>query len=315
MPKSLEHYQQESGRAGRDGLDAECCLLYAAQDYALWTRLLDGLEPADVHRSAMRKLSDMVAYCTGATCRHRKLIEYFGQPFPRASCDACDVCLGGLEPIDDALIVGQKILSCVVRLREALDAAGAARVLAGLRDASTAESGHDKLSTWGLLEREGEARVREWIEQLAAQEYLEKFNGNHALGVTAKGWRVLRGEVTPRLLQIAPPPAGAAEEETAPTRQEIASKRRAAVRVDPAEQDLFDMLRVVRRGLAEGLGVPAYVIFSDAVLREMARRRPSRIAKLRQISGVGQRKAGDFGREFLRVIRDYCQARALPMDA
>ena len=115
MPKSLEHYQQESGRAGRDGLEAECCLFFSGQDYGIWKSIIEESEPA-AREGALRSLSAMLNFCNGVHCRHRAIVEYFGQRLERRACGACDVCLGQLDLVDDPLIVGQKILSCVLRL-------------------------------------------------------------------------------------------------------------------------------------------------------------------------------------------------------
>src|SRR5262249_2516360 len=123
MPKSLEHYQQETGRAGRDGLEAECVLLYSGADTAGWRQILEksarepGVEPPFLP-GALQPLEDMDRYCRGAVCRHRALVEYFGQAYDAPNCRACDLCLGDTEEVPDALVVAQKILSCVARVKE-----------------------------------------------------------------------------------------------------------------------------------------------------------------------------------------------------
>ena len=308
MPKSLEHYQQESGRGGRDGLDAECCLFFSGTDYRLWKHILGEMEP-DAQKIALQKLSAMYDYCTGVNCRHRTLVQYFGQKFVKASCDACDVCLEDFEQVEDALKIGQKILSCVVRLKESFGIDHTAQVLCGIEDERVLEHGHQTLSTWGLLADEGRRRVREWIDQLTAQEYLEKEikeSEADTLRVTPKGWLVLRGEVTPRLLKPAVKPVAQPE----PTKR----AKKAEASWEGIEKDLFDMLRVVRRGIAEEREIPAYVIFSDASLREMARLRPTTKAGFLAIHGVGVRKAQEYGTAFIKVIKDYCQAKSVATD-
>ncbi len=298
MPKSLEHYQQESGRAGRDGLDAECVLLHGGNDYATWKYIIEQSESEEAVRIALSKLGDMSSYASGVTCRHRALVTYFGQDFPSDNCKACDVCFGDLELADDALITSQKILSCVFRLEQRYGADVTAGVLVGSKDRRILESGHDRLSTYGLLGDHPKKIVRDWIEQLVGQGYLEKRGEYNQLGITQRGWQAIRGEETPRLLR----PAERA--------------RRAVVEDswDGVDRGLFDTLRVLRRKLATARGVPAYIVFGDASLRDMARRRPSTLEGFLDVSGVGQAKARQYGDEFVATIAEYCRARDVDTD-
>ena len=199
MPKSLEHYQQECGRAGRDGLEAECCLFHSGSDFMLWKRMLSG-ETEEGGRIALKKLNDMQNFCTGARCRHRALKEYFGQTYERTNCGACDMCLGEADVMPEALVIAQKILSCVVRVGEMVAPAYAALLLFGSRDNWVLNKGHDKLSTWGILSEHPINQIRDWIEQLAGQGYLEKSGELNMLSVTPAGRAVLKGAETPRLL-------------------------------------------------------------------------------------------------------------------
>src|SRR5262249_40198961 len=130
MPKSLENYQQESGRAGRDGVEAECWLLHSGRDQMTWKKMLDST-PAEARGAALAALEGINAYATSVTCRHASLVEHFGQSWTRGPCGACDVCLGNVETLDDSLIVGQKILSCVLRVNERYGADYVALVLVG----------------------------------------------------------------------------------------------------------------------------------------------------------------------------------------
>ena len=150
MPKSLEHYQQESGRAGRDGLEAECCLFYSGGDYGIWKSLMRDMEP-QAYDIAMAQLSEMYSYCTGCGCRHKAILRYFGQDLEKENCGACDMCLGEIDGIENALVTAQKILSCVLRLNEWFGGGYTALVLTGSREKRIMENNHDALSTYGLL--------------------------------------------------------------------------------------------------------------------------------------------------------------------
>lgn len=296
MPKSLEHYQQESGRAGRDGLEAECRLLFTGNDFVTWSKMLDGGTP-DARQGALRALNAMQSFCNSVTCRHRAIVEYFGQQLESENCGACDVCLGDLDLVDEPLIVGQKILSCVARLKERFGADYTAKVLAGSTEQRIIEQTHDKLSTYGLLKDENLRTIRDWIEQLVGQEFLAKTGEYNTLTLTDLGRQLLRGEVTPRLLKPA-------------------EKRETKVVHDAAswegvDRGLFEALRVLRKQLADAKQVPAYVVFGDATLRDLARRRPTSDTDMRKVRGIGEKKLADYGEVFMAKIADYCAAQQL----
>ena len=301
MPQSLEHYQQESGRAGRDGLEAECCLFYSAADIMTWRLINKELEPEQA-AVAGRKLEAMYAYCAGASCRHKALLRHFEQELGADRCGACDICAGDVAAMPDALVAAQKILSCVLRLRERFGADYVSKVLTGSKDERIVASGHDALSTWGLLSSSPQRAVRNWIEQLVAQGFLRREGDYGVLAVTEEGRRALKGHATPLLTM----------------RKESPRKRkRAEIEAEPAkdgDEGLFEALRGLRRRVADEKGVPAYLIFPDVTLRDLAARRPTTLAHFLQISGVGQKKADAYSDQFLAYIEDESRSRGLEAD-
>ncbi len=304
MPKSLEHYQQESGRAGRDGLEADCVLLFSGADYNLWKRMLEDSHD-EALEGALRSLAAMYDYATGVVCRHQAIVAHFGQQAPDRCDDACDVCQGKLNLVDDPLIVGQKILSSVLRQGERFGGDYTSMVLHGSHDKRILDNQHDHLSTWGLLRDHDKATIRDWVEQLVGQGCLEKVGEYNVLRVTTEGRRLLRGELTPRLLK----PASRRSSQSARR-----SKSGAGDSWEGVDRQLFNALKALRTEEAKSHGVPAYIIFGDAALRDMARRRPSTLTEFLNVRGVGDKKCRDFGEQFIACIVDYCQQHELATD-
>jgi ATP-dependent DNA helicase RecQ len=310
MPKSVEHYQQETGRAGRDGLEAECVLLHSGADFMTWKWIVEksaaepGVDPGFL-ASSMKHLGDMDAYCRRSLCRHAALVGYFGQSYEPESCAACDVCLGDAEDVPDALIVAQKILSCVARVKEGFGVAHVASVLRGENTENIRKRGHDKLSTYGLLEECPKPYVRDWVYQLVGQGVLLQVGDEYpVLKLTPAAWEVMRGERSVRLRQ---PVRREKEERPEKSRADTVSW-------EGVDHDLFEALRGLRKELAEQRRVPPYVIFSDATLRELARVRPSSLERMRAVYGIGATKLADFGARFLHLLDTHCRARSLSRD-
>jgi ATP-dependent DNA helicase RecQ len=306
IPKSIEHYQQETGRAGRDGLEAECVLLYSPADVIRLERLIERSAaaaevPADVVAAGRALLREMQRFAGSLLCRHRALSEYFGQAYPAASCGACDVCLDEVEGVADATVTAQKILSCVARAGEGFGITHIVDVLVGADTERIRQWQHGKLSTYGLLKDESRNAVTAMVHQLLDQRLLERTPGDRpVLKLNAASWAVLRGQRAVQLVQ--------------PRQKPVARARFDADSWEGVDHGLFDHLRQLRRSLAEARGVPSYIIFGDATLRELARFRPSTPAAFAGVRGVGQKKLDDLAPTFLAHIRDYCSAHGLPLD-
>jgi ATP-dependent DNA helicase RecQ len=310
MPKSVEHYQQETGRAGRDGLEAECVLLHSGADFMTWRYILEksaaepGVDPSFLP-AALKHLGDMDAYCRRSVCRHAALVGYFGQPYEPESCAACDICLGDAEDVPDAQIVAQKILSCVARVKEGFGITHVAAILRGENSENIRKRGHDKLSTYGLLRECRKPDVRDWMYQLVGQGVLLQVGEEYpVLKLTPAAWEVMHGERAVRLRQ--------------PVRREKDQRpeksKADTVSWEGVDHGVFEALRDLRKELAEQRRVPPYVIFSDATLRELARVRPSSLERMRAVYGIGATKLADFGGRFLHLLDVHCRARSLSRD-
>jgi ATP-dependent DNA helicase RecQ len=294
-PRSLEHYQQESGRAGRDGLEAECVLIYSSADFMKWRVMLQ--HNGELTDAAVALLRQMERYATTVGCRHRHLAEYFGDRYPHAGCAACDYCLDELEPAREPVVLARKILSCVMRVGQRFGATHVASVLRGHASDQVIARKHGTLSTFGLLSDASVAEVRGYIEQLLGLGLLQ-LNGDEypVLGLTAKGIALLKNEASCPGLTLA---------RQRPPRKEAprARSRVEAESWEGVDGALFEKLRAVRLEVARSRGVPPYVIFHDVTLREMARLRPASLEALLTVKGVGARKADDLGDLFLAAIR------------
>ena len=293
-PQSLEHYQQESGRAGRDGLEAECVLITSGADFLKWRVMLEKSgEWTDARRALMR---DMERYAASVGCRHRRLVGYFGEQFVKPDCGACDFCLGELETVPEAVTLARKILSAVARVQQRFGAAHVTNVLRGSDTEQVRARGHEQLTVFGLLSGASIDEVRGYLDQLVARGFLRQTeDGYPVLQITHDGAALLRDPAAAPGLELA--------------RQRKVEKDRPAKRVrtdvaswEGVDRDLFERLRKLRLQLARDRSVPPYVIFHDSTLRELARLRPVTIDGLRHVYGMGARKVEDLGAAVLEVI-------------
>lgn len=295
MPKSIEHYQQETGRAGRDGLEAECVLFFSAVDVLKWRSLIDrsgtGEDMNPARETATRLLDEMRRYCAPGSCRHRVLVEYFGQEYGSDDCQACDVCLQESGALEDGTETARKVLSCVARVGQRFGVGHVADVLRGANTDQIRFSGHAELSTYRLLGEVSKKRLIDVIYQLVDQDLLVRTAGDYPiLQLNAASWGAMRGLKKVWLI---------------PTKSRKAkTSTREAVSWQGVSRTLFEDLRALRLRIARERTVPPYIIFSDASLRDMARRRPETTAAFLTVHGVGDKKLADFGQLFLECIRD-----------
>ena len=298
MPKSIEHYHQETGRAGRDGLPSYCYMFYGGGDFGVWNFFSEQSANRDV---MLDKLRIMYNFCTQPQCRHKVFVNYFGQEYRQSSCQACDYCLGEVDMVDDPVGVGQKILNCIDSVKygdgRGFGAGYVANVLKGNPTSQIARWGHQSNPNFAAMSSETLASIRYLIEQLIGQGYLSRQGENATLFLTDFGRRLLNGGITPIL----------AKPLVAARKKEISVRQKAKKAQDWAGVDkkLFELLRGKRAELARKQGVPAYIIFGDRSLKDMASVKPTTCEAFSGVFGVGEHKLKISAEPFIDVIKQY----------
>lgn len=286
LPKSLEGYYQETGRAGRDGLRSECVLFYSSADIRKHKFFLDQLTNDQEKQNGYKKLFQIVHFCEQLECRRKTLIEYFGEKWDKENCELCDNCFLEKE-IFDGTVIAQKILSAIYKLEERYGTGHVVRVLLGKKDKKVKEKRHHNLSVFGIVNDFSAVQLQSCVSQLLQNGFLGRDNEHSTLYLTNAAKIFLKERQKIELIRI--------------------KKKEDFREFETAEYDvvLFEKLRKLRLGIAGDLGVPPFVVFGDVSLRQMAQYFPQSEKSFLNITGVGEEKLKRFGSDFLGVIGEY----------
>ena len=301
LPKNIESYYQETGRAGRDSLPSDCLLLFSAGDAAKQSHFIDEITDEHERSVARNQLRLMLHYAESAGCRRSELLAYFGEQYPEADCASCDNCL---EPRDtyDGTVQAQKFLSCIYRVAQASRFGSGANhlveILTGADTDKIRRWGHDQLSTYGIGKDLSRPQWLAVFRELMRLGYVQQTEGQYpTVEMTEAGRDVLRSRQ----------PITLTKPMVVPKAAKVRIPRKGAIECD---EILFARLRALRKQLADEKGVPAYVIFGDATLRQMARDYPENVSAMHDIFGMGEKKREQFGEVFAAEIADHLEGNA-----
>ncbi len=290
LPKNLEGYYQEIGRAGRDGDAAECILFYRSADIHRVRFFMDQIPDAQDKAIAENKMQKMIQYASLHKCRRIQILQYFDEVYPREECSYCDVCTGLVET-ENATTEAQMVLSAIHRVRQSFGAGQVVDIVTGAKTQKIFSYQHDKLKTYGVGKHRDKRYWRQLIEELLSRNIIKQLGSPYpVLGLTKSASDILKGE-----------------QEFFITKTKQAHKAGKAVLAmeKPLDPDLFEKLRLLRRSISDQLGVPPYIVFSDKTLREMCVFLPTDREKMLLVNGVGFKKFEQYGDQFLRVIREH----------